>query len=497
MKLKIPGLLCAICVLVFIILFFFIIITLIIIVFLSLLARLMSDVFDLFEASVQLGSGFISVVGPPACGKTTAVLDYLLLRRRAFQLRYADAKTFHVQYVSARSGKGDTLSRIGQALRRQQQIRRRLARDVSPMLFGICVREWLEAQAAGSELHMVVDDCNCLEEPPEQVNLWASNCFTLAVDTRRFYIWLVSQMPMKLSSCSRVHLLSLPSADTVAAWLAAAATADNDNNIDFGVSGAGGGSSSPSVPDRVVRRAAERAVHYYRSHQPMSSSIVAQDYGKLCQAVSRMLPTLLKSCRDDGGGTTRYDAERLNALHFAAAWRAEMQSGSTAGSGSGSSRESRKGDSLTVSLSRIGLSAVLLAFAAFYCGAVPKAKQAEVFGSSASTASARRRPHEANAQSHKDAVLSSSTHVMTEPQVLFVYSRMQAMCADLIDAREFSAPSTPSYHIQSLVSRGILTIVGGAAEAPSRTRYRCWIPVSTALELGNLLSLSLYDLIPT
>lgn len=458
-----------------------------------------SGLHDELDASVELGSGFICVVGPPSSGKTIAVLHYLVARERHFNAQLegpsnkddsgdgSAGKTFFMEYWSARSMSGDTLARMSHRLQ-LKPTRRRIAYECSPLDFGCNVTAWLENHAAGSELHLVVDDADMLQEGDAAVNMWLGNCLHAAeVAQSTVCLWLVSQLPLRIPNCFRFHLLSPPSVDEVCAWLQDAyvargglSTFQEDEEM-LPVVG--------KITDATVTLSPHEtqvclldAVRYYATHRPMCTTVVARDVRRLVQRVYQLLPDLVVASRnthgDEGG------QPKLNAVHFAAAWGKAKMTEAAPGCGGGGS------DPLLNALKRLGYSAVLLAFAAFYCGAIPKRKQFQAFGADIGTT---HRKTEAQGQSHRAAVLTASAHVLTVPRLMLMYKAMLQICVQHADPHEFTTPEMALHFLHGLVAWGVLTPV----LSNKRHKYHCWIPVTTALHLGHALSLSLYDLIPS
>ncbi|KAK7202307.1 AAA ATPase domain/Origin recognition complex (ORC) subunit 5 C-terminus [Novymonas esmeraldas] len=478
----------------------------------------MADLRDELDASVLFGSGYVCVAGPPSSGKTTLVLEYLVARERQALLRAranadSEAAVFCLEYASARSASHELLRCLVHRLLPSAR-RRRLSRECTPLEFGASLVEWLESHPERSELHLVVDDADVLEHSPEEMNLWLSHCLRApAAQSRKVVLWLISELPLRLSNCFRYHFIARPEARSIVRWLQRQYTeeqrhvADLDNDGGDAESAAdGAGATVVSAAD--VHRVVVDAFAYYTAHQPMCSSVVSRDVRQLIQRVYQILPPLLLDAAaaqgPDGGaevGGLAGGLSRLNARHFAAAWGQHRReggggeggaSGAAATSGSDGALDSSSAPGpLVVALKRIGYSAVLLATAAFYCGAVPKRKQQQVFGRMGGEE--RKVPaYEAKGQSHKAAVLSSSAHVLTVRRLAFLYDAMLRMCTPHIDPLEFATADVAVQHVQTFVAWGLLTPVA----AQRHRSYHCWIPVSTALQLARELSLSLFDLIP-
>ncbi|CCW70086.1 unnamed protein product [Phytomonas sp. Hart1] len=240
-----------------------------------------------------------------------------------------------------------------------------------------------------------------------------------------------------------------------------------------------------------------QAMHYYTTHLPMRASVVCKDRRMLLKRVYQLLPALVAAV----GG----DASKLNAVHYAGVWgRFKEIANRHSGNISGESRQDLIGpssvgapdriDPLVRALKRISYSAVLLAFAAFYCGAVPKSKQIQVFSKEVGIWHLNRKPSaEANAQSHKASTLSASAHVINVQQLLLIYKAMRDMCKQHLDSMELTSAEMAAHYIHGLVAWGLLT----PTVSQRKKKFHCWISISTALQLGNTLSLNLFELIPT
>ncbi|AYU84107.1 hypothetical protein, conserved [Leishmania donovani] len=473
----------------------------------------MADLRDELDATVLFGSGYVCVVGPPSSGKTTLILEYLVAReRQAVHSGDGDAAPFCMEYVSARSAPHGLLRHLTHRLLPNAR-RRRLSYECSPLEFGASLVEWVEAHTGQSELHLVVDDADALEYSTEEMNLWLSHYLRTPAEQRCIVIlWLISELPLRLSNCFRYHFIARPEAKSIVQWLRhqfeeqrrllagpESEEDDSEHTVDAAL--------TTTLSADEMNRAVLDAFTYYATHQPMCSSVVSRDVRLLVQRVYQILPPLLlevaaaasavpgKSGEAAVSASTTTDAvKRLNARHFAAAWSQYRSDGgggnssAMAVSGAAASAQS----TLVMALKRLGYSAVLLAFAAFYGGAVPKRQQHQVFGC---MGSGERQPplYEAKGQSHKAAVLSASAHVVTLRRLSFLYDAMLRMCTPYIDPLEFTTADVALQYVQGFVAWGLLTPV----VSQRHRSYHCWIPVSTAQQLARELSLSLFDLIPT
>ncbi|KPI89370.1 hypothetical protein ABL78_1496 [Leptomonas seymouri] len=481
----------------------------------------MEDLRDELDASVLFGSGYICVVGPPSSGKTSLVLDYLVSRERHFNTQHratvqnGGRPTFCLEYIGARSASNELLRLIMRRLHPEAR-HRRLSYECTPLEFGASLVQWLESHSEGSELHLVLDEADLLDYDVEEMNLWLSHCLrSQAAQTRTVLLWMVSQLPLRLANCFRFHFVSRPDPQIIVQWLqkqyeeerrvCVDADEEEEEEVVDGTGArtaavvAGSEETRPQTqlitvgPDDVNRVVLE-AFTYYATRQPMCSSVVSRDVRLLLQRVYQILPPLLLESFAAGGAGASQE-RKLNARHFAAAWgqyRSE-NGGTTASSASGDKAAAALAqDPLVVALRRLGYSAVLLAFAAFYGGAVPKRKQHQVFGRM--NAGERKAPqHEAKGQSHKAAVLTASAHVLTVLRLAYLYDSMLRMCIPHIDPLEFTTADVALQYVQGFVAWGLLTPV-----VTQRLRsYHCWIPVSTAQHLARELSLNLFDLIPS
>ncbi|KAL7697205.1 hypothetical protein N2W54_001506 [Lotmaria passim] len=483
----------------------------------------MEDLRDELDASVLFGSGYVCVVGPPSSGKTTLVLNYLVARERRFNARHCttsaysagDLPTFCLEYISARSASNELLRYLMHRLHPEAR-RRRLSYECTPLEFGASLIQWLEAHGEGSELHLVLDDADLLDYEVEDVNLWLSHCLRApAAQTRTVVLWLVSELPLRVANCFRFHFVARPEAPSIVQWLqrqyeeerdvCVDAEEEEDDEKEQGEAGsvvvapASGSEGQSEVslvtvkPDEVHRVVLE-AFTYYATRQPMRSSVVSRDVRLLVQRVYQLLPSLLLESFATMGPAA-VEERKLNARHFAAAWGQHRSDGAAASNvgPDKSAAAAAAQDPLMAALRRLGYSAVLLAFAAFYGGAVPKRKQHQVFGRMHANGERKAALHEAKGQSHKAAVLTASAHVLTVRRLAFLYDSMLRMCTPHIDPLEFTTADVALQYVQGFVAWGLLTPV----LSQRHRSYHCWIPVSTAQHLARELSLSLFDLIPT
>ncbi|AIO02817.1 hypothetical protein LPMP_356890 [Leishmania panamensis] len=475
---------------------------------------------DELDATVLFGSGYVCVVGPPSSGKTTLVLEYLVARERQ-ALRTAggdDAAAVSVEYVSARSTSHGLLRYLTHRLLPSAR-RRRLSYECTPLEFGASLVEWVEAHPEQSELHLVVDDADMLECSLEEMNLWLSHYLSMPVEQRcTVILWTISELPLRLSNCFRYHFIAHPEPQSIVQWLRRQFEKDqrllsDPESEEEDSELVADASLTITLNAEEVNRVVLDAFAYYATHQPMCSSVVSRDVRLLIQRVYQILPPLLLEVvaapsavpRKAGEAaaslsTATNAAKKLNARHFAAAWGqyridsgggtwSAMAGSSAVGGGDGAAASVQ--NPLVMALKRLGYSAVLLAFAAFYGGAVPKRKQHQVFGRMGNGES-KALMSEANGQSHKAAILSASAHILTVRRLGFLYDAMLQMCTPHIDPLEFSTADVALQHVQGFLAWGLLTPV----VSQRHRSYHCWIPVSTAQQLARELSLSLFDLIP-
>ncbi|KAG5490842.1 hypothetical protein JKF63_00964 [Porcisia hertigi] len=479
----------------------------------------MGDLRDELDATVLFGSGYVCVVGPPSSGKTTLVLEYLVAReRQGLCSRDGNANAFCMEYVSARSASHGLLRYLTHRLLPHAR-RRRLSYECTPLEFGASLAEWAEAHPEQSEMHLVIDDVDTVEYSSEEMNLWLSHYLRApAAKSCTVIMWLISELPPRLSNCFRYHFVARPEVQSILKWLRLQyeeerqLLADPESAEDHVDSATGTDRTSTLSPEEVNRVVLD-AFAYYATHQPMCCSVVSRDVRLLVQRVYQILPPLLlevaavASAMSEKAGeatqslpTARNAINKLNARHFVAAWsqyRCEggggtSSSAATSGAvGGGNGTAASAHNPLVMALKRLGYSAVLLAFAAFYGGAVPKRKQHQVFGRSG-TGERKAMASGTNGQSHKAAVLSASAHVLTVRRLEFLYDAMLRMTTPHIDPLEFTTSDVALQYVQGFVAWGLLTPV-----VSQRNRsYHCWIPVSTAQQLARELSLSLFDLIP-
>lgn len=491
----------------------------------------MTEFYCELDASIEFGSGYICVVGPPSSGKSNLVLSYLVGREERFAAMRvggtaAGAKedaavsaasppvpTFLMEYWSARSFGGDALSQMSHRVQLATAAttaaggarrRPRLTYECTPLEFGARVAQWLEAQGPGSELHLVVDDADSLDADNETINTWLSNCLNgAAAANSKVCLWLVSQLPLRVPNCFRFHFVSPLSADAVCEWVLAehrahgrllALEEEAAHELARPASGDAVGEDGPlreyTLSAQAASECVAKAVRYYATHQPMCASVVSKDIRLLIQRVYQLLPALVLMGGEAAGGALRLN---INAIHYSSAWGRFKDLRTQTDGATETSLAAASADPLVRALRKIGLSAVLLAFSAFFCGAVPKQKQLEVFGVGAAERRATART-ETNAQSHRASVLSAAAHVIALPRLLLIYEAMLKMCVEHIDPLEFASTDVAVHYIHGFQAWGLLTPV---ISQRSWKRYHCWIPVSTAVHLGKVLSLSLFNLIPS
>lgn len=456
------------------------------------------DLTDELNSSILFGSGYLCVVGPPSCGKSVLVLQYLVSRERHFHQKYSAVEkppVFCMEYVSARSAAGELLGNLTQRLRPTTR-RRRYSYDSTALEFGATLVQWLEAQSADSELHLVVDDADALVYESEEMDLWLSYALSSTVaHTRVVCLWFISQLPLRLSNCFRFHFVSRPDAQTVVSWLRQQFNTRQRRVTDAEAGGAALGDSSPHLRRLSSQQTNDivlQAFQYYATRQPMCASAVSRDVRQLLQRVYEILPALLLEVLAPTTHGRETAAVKLDARHFAAAWSRHRSEGLSGPTGTdGPARSSTAVDPLVLALKQLGYSAMLLALAAFYGGAVPKKKQFHVFGAS-SMAGEKITRSEAKPPSTKASVLSSSSFIFSARRLAALYEAMLPMCISSIDPLEFSPVEAALQYVQAFGAWGLITPV----LTQRRRSYHCWIPVSTAQQLGNALCLNLFDLIP-
>lgn len=285
-------------------------------------------VFSEFDASIQMGSGLIAVAGPPGCGKTTGVLQYLSLREEQFRATSrslddsflsSSSPSFFMHYETASSFSSDILFPMASRIRNDEQryvcrekIKRKMYRDeraaaaagtssrtfprdsstITPLsrtsflngsslpfrmnrkrsradsslcAFTSAVVSWLRAHENGSELHLVVDDADCLKDDNAAISSWLDGCLfsfnqsmsvrvhdgdghgdadgwcfqnpsgsshcsssgsssssssvSMCGDHSAVFLWIISQIPRRLPSCFRLFLFKPPSTKRFMQWV--------------------------------------------------------------------------------------------------------------------------------------------------------------------------------------------------------------------------------------------------------------------------------------
>lgn len=336
-------------------------------------------IFSEFDASIEMGSGVIAVAGPPAAGKSTAVLQYLSLREEQFSAAFTSAREVHLSsapsffmyYGTARSSSSDVLSPMVSRIKedeirflQQKRFQRegRVAREstshrshnsstsrpssfplrLSPPVaagrkrcrletvsleFSAAVVSWLHTHERGSELHLVLDDADYVKQESASINSWLDGCF-LSLSFKSapkcdrddsegwngesaVFLWIISQIPRRLPNCFRFHFFKPPTTRQLMQWAAddyeaSSFTANSwkdarwkhtsnnkgDSSVKCRVHTHLGESSSADVCKKMATCYVSKAVEYYHSHQPMSSSLVTHDIRLLLQRIYVLLPGL-------------------------------------------------------------------------------------------------------------------------------------------------------------------------------------------------------------
>lgn len=452
-----------------------------------------------FDASVEMGSGTITVIGPPGAGKTTALLEYLSIREESFRSVFAGGGSmshatsidtqrpsqFLFEYWTARSFSNDVLSQMIHRIRQRMNLsrsvgwRKRRRTDATSTEFCSAVTDWLLSYGEGSELHLVIDDADYLREENNDIDGWLNGCLDHpAAWTSGVFLWFVSQLPRRLPSCFRYHFVGPPSDETVSKWLAE----------DFREAECVYGTSP--LPLAALQHFTTLAVKHYRTHRPMCASVVTRDIRSLLQRVYEALPSLMALPRRDAGADGPFPVP--NALDYAKVW-AECKSFSSS-SNNDDDTVADDGAALVSALQRSGYTCVLLAFAAFFCGAVARTEHQKILGSSTEKRRRRRRGNDGAAASPgSSGALSSSTFAFTSSQLGEVYRLLLPMCTAQIDSTEFTAPPWAMDHIfPRLVDWGVVTPTSAQGRA-----YHCWMPLTSAVQLGVALGINVYHLIPT
>lgn len=435
-----------------------------------------------------MGSGIIAVAGPSGCGKSFAVLQYIAGREKRFSpLPVATSSApphFQASYFSAGSFHGDGVHRITAAVKRDKSTSsassaalvvgvKRSRVDTPSSELSRALIQWVQRHGEGSELHLVIDDADCLPNEEADISGWLDGC---NAQTRRSLVllWLLSPFP-RLSRAYRVHVLSRQPTPTLHEWWAA----ELDARLDAFVASSGSSSeASASHVKALVLQTAE----YFSTRQPMKSSITVRDPRWLMKLVWEVLPTLLSI---SGGGK-----RKLNALDLAKVWSRLHPSHSQRDSESCSSTPYSKEGSLASSLYESGFSAVLLALAAFFCGALPADVVTKTLSSEPS---AGRRTRRGVASSHRpQAAISSSTFTFAMRQWVSAYQLLLPICTAHIDPLEFSAVGTAvRYHLPLLIAQGVVSTSG-----PSQKAFHCWMSIKAAERLSGMVQLDLYQMLP-
>eukprot|EP00796_Vickermania_ingenoplastis_P006629 gene6629-4749_t len=409
-----------------------------------------STLCDEFDASVEMGSGIIAVAGPPGSGKTFSVVQYLSDREVQAQLLAGPSvPCVRVEYWTARSLAGGALLQMSQRISGAAPGAKRRRAAAAPTELSQAVAGWLAEQTPGSELHLVVDDADCWAGEDEDWCAWLDSCLLQASTTvSSVFLWVLLQVPRRsfLSSCFRWHLLHPPQPGVVLSWVRAhSGAADGDESL------------------------VQRAVAHYLTNQPMCSSLASRDVRSLLLRVYERLPALLEAAR----GRTP------NSLHYAKAWAAPSSGPAAAPS------EERL---VAQGLRSMGYTVVVLAFAAFYCGAVPRQLHHRALAQKRAAGASDVHRRSAAATSS----LASTNFSFSSSVLASVYRSLLPICAAQVDPAELATPRWALEHsLPRLLGWGLLTTT-----ARSRRMYRCWISVATAAALGDFVGINLSQLVP-
>ena len=261
-----------------------------------------------FATAVACGGGLVCVCGPPGSGKTTQVLYFLSSNSSAM-----------VVYQSSKSRPHHWSESLCRRLPpRPERMEKKQPQHALTEL-EVFAREGV---SGSHELHVVLDDCDGLDEDDRRV---IETTPSLRCGPTMVVFWIISQAPIHLEGCYRYIFLSAPDTGVVQSWL-------QDE-----------GEDSTVISARVA---------FYQSKQPMMSSVAASD-----------IRTLLKTVNDMG----HLLPNNPNALQFSEAWK------------SLSVKIKDRVPSSVGSLLLESYSVQLLCVALFFCGCVPPQADSDVF----------------------------------------------------------------------------------------------------------------------
>lgn len=465
----------------------------------------MAGVWDELDGSVEMGSGLIAVTGPPGSGKTTTVLEYLADREVHYNsLATAEGSTAKPErgaprllmlYWTAKSFFNDALSQIIFSLKQSviEELSRRASTadasqpscnlkrrrgDVSSTDLCQAISEWAAVYPDGSELHLVIDDSDLLVEESTALNRWLDGYLLGPISSTCVLLWLISQFPRYLPACYRHHIFYPLPTPAVVEWVKTGRRSERGQ----------GPECITALEPSPLQLYAGKAVDYWRTHLPMSASQMCGDPRNIVQRVHEQVPQLLELLAADAAKSDAAETPVLpqpNSLHFAKLWYQASTSGDPSG-------VPHVDDLLAESLRGMGFTTVLLAFAAFYCGALPRHHQARILSTGAQ-ASVRRRKSAKAASAAALPTLTSSAFTFSEDQLGQVYHGLLPLCTAGIDALEFASPDWACRHIlPRLVSWGLVS-----RSVSKHNTYHAWISLSTASQLCRTLDINLHQLLPT
>lgn len=450
----------------------------------------MQSVFDSFVDGG--GANVIAVVGPQGAGKSFHVQQYLAARakkRRSEQrspsidhkVIYAPLKLLQLE---AGSGKQTMLGVLGAfvkaALLGQAVTTGRGSQIDSGVLSLVrAIQHYFEHVAvgcAGHELHLILDDADIIRDQSASTEVISSFVEQLLVNSMwmatvappSLHVWVISRIPIPLANCVRFCFISKPTADEVMKWLEV--------------------TSHDAVPSEATSRRegtttaslSETAVRHFMTRKPMSACVITSDPRLLLRSVATLIPTLAAM-------QAHHPQTPLNDLDLSKAW-ASLNDETAAQSAAGALRTTHQGMWLQ-GMRKLGISPMILAVAAFYCGCVTPGRDRVVFGKQLD------RTRRGSATAHTSMILSSSTHAFRESRLLSVYRFLLPMLTHVADPSlshevPVAAPLA-SHFLRSLMEWGLVSAVVG-----HRQLLHCHISVGIATAIAQDLGIQLMDLIP-
>ena len=317
------------------------------------------------------------------------------------------------------------------------------------------------ALSAIGEFHVVLEDCHVLKRSQvAEICAWVS----LIRGPPRLILWLVSIPPLEVPGCWRYKFMTKPDPSTVHQWLIGC---------------------DPQTSQRTTQEvgAAANAAKVFLSREPMVSSVISKDIRTLVKCIFALRDSLV----------SRADKKEPNILQFSAAWASLEEVAQSPDNGLGGAvclphigGCTSDTASPTSMIQSLGVSAQVLALAAFFCGTVTPSFDKEVFSRSAhGVAGASRKRY----SSLKDTVISSSNFSFAPHRLYGIYASMVTVLDDETSRRLCLDPTLAMHFQGALCQLGVLAPHAGSL-------LKCHLSPVDATALGKVCSIDILSLIP-